>query len=116
MIKTMRNVMIVVAVLITNCQVSEKLYRGPTAAQTTIAMHATKNVSADPRISELYRANFRNFSCMRPYPCPLRAPWRNRPVASLDLFRGTPPPRLENGWRDEEERGGPYRRVLNDLF
>src|SRR4029450_7995690 len=73
MIKTMRNVMIVVAVLITNCQVSEKLYRGPTAAQTTIAMHATKNVSADPRISELYRANFRNWSCMRPERCTLRA-------------------------------------------
>jgi hypothetical protein len=37
-------------------------------------------------------------------------------VANLDLFHGAPPPRLENGWRDEEERGGPDRRVLNDLF
>src|SRR5437764_12702290 len=62
--KTMRKVMIVVAVLMTSCHVSEKWYRGPTAAHPTMAAQATKNISADPTTSELQRANLRKRSCI----------------------------------------------------
>src|SRR4029077_16562697 len=71
-----------------------------------IAIHATKNVSADPRISELYRANFRNFSCMETLAVHSACHPAHRPVASFDLFHAAPPPPLKNGRQGAEERGG----------
>src|SRR6185503_2792756 len=68
---TMRNVTMVVPVLITSCQVSEKPNSGPVAAQTSTVAQAAKNAVGDPARVEACRARswkcqVRLGSCIRP--------------------------------------------------
>jgi hypothetical protein len=66
--KTIRKVMIVVPVLMTHCQTSEKWKIGPVSAQTTIIATAAMKAQADPVASETLLANLRNASVMACYP------------------------------------------------
>lgn len=45
---TIKNVMMVVSVLITNCQFSEKWNSGPTAAQASTVSNAAQNTNGEP--------------------------------------------------------------------
>ena len=56
---TIKNVIIVVPVLITNCQVSENLQTGPVDAQTTTSSTADKNVQELPAAFDVLAANLR---------------------------------------------------------
>ena len=61
--------MIVVPVLITSCQVSEKPNIGPVTAQTTTIRTATMNVEARPAASEVrFAASPKNFLNLDPCP------------------------------------------------
>src|SRR5437016_14561694 len=64
MMNTMRKVMMVVAVLMTSCQVSEKPKTGPVAAHTRITTTADQKAAADPNRSEILRATWRNRSAL----------------------------------------------------
>src|SRR5688572_16813353 len=57
---TIKKVMMVVPVFITNCQVSLKPNRGPLTAQTTIISTATTNVAGLPAIRDVHFANREN--------------------------------------------------------
>ncbi len=57
--KTIRKVTIVVPVLITSCQVSEKPNSGPVAAQTTTTSAAVRNAQGDPTALEVRCEIFR---------------------------------------------------------
>src|ERR1043165_2790583 len=58
---TIKNVMIVVAVLITSCQVSEKWKSGPRTAQAIIATTAKAKAVGEPTASDNHWAQMRNF-------------------------------------------------------
>src|SRR5437773_2588399 len=58
----MRNVTIVVAVLITSCQVSENPKIGPVMPQTRIATTATRNAQGEPTAVAVAAESLRNFS------------------------------------------------------
>src|SRR5690349_19856032 len=70
--KTIRKVMIVVPVLITSCQTSEKWKNGPLMAQTTMIATATRKAQAVPGGAETLLENLRNASDIRRYPLALR--------------------------------------------
>jgi hypothetical protein len=59
--KTIRKVMIVVPVLIINCQVSEKPKIGPVNPQARIMVRAAIKAHPDPAILEILAANFRKY-------------------------------------------------------
>ena len=56
----MRNVMIVVPVLMTSCQVSLKLNSGPVTAHTTITPTAIANADGVPDMCEVHLAKWLN--------------------------------------------------------
>lgn len=60
----MRNVMIVVPVLMNNCQVLEKLNMGPVTNQTKMINSAPKKAAAVPAAVEILEAIRLNISCM----------------------------------------------------
>ena len=66
--KTIRNVMIVVEVLITSCQVSLNPNTGPSTAHSTTRALAPTKVEARPAKCDSALATFRNqlFCCMSP--------------------------------------------------
>ncbi|MNC91345.1 hypothetical protein D3C83_75870 [compost metagenome] len=57
MMKTMRNVTMVVLVLITSCHVSENLKIGPMQAQTMTMPNAIRKAGVEPVFSEIQLAN-----------------------------------------------------------
>jgi hypothetical protein len=57
---TMRNVIMVVLVFITNCQVSLKANIGPVAAQAMMRSRATAKVVGCPAAREVHLANWVN--------------------------------------------------------
>ena len=59
---TMRNVTIVVPVLTTSCQVSEKPNSGPLAAHTKTTQNATRNAAGEPTMPDTLCASLRNSS------------------------------------------------------
>ena len=62
----MRNVTMVVPVLMTSCQVSEKSKSGPVIAQTTITVTARMNAQGDPVASDVALAKDRKRSLIVP--------------------------------------------------
>src|SRR5262245_11329742 len=82
--KTIRKVTIVVPVLMTSCQVSEKPKRGPVAAQIRTMPRARKNVQAEPTTSDVTCANLRKNSFMVPLcdECPTRRRGLEHPPVS----------------------------------
>jgi hypothetical protein len=65
MTKTIRKVMIVVAVLITSCQVDENLKSGPLTSHTTMRRSAPANAAGCPAKLAHRRANPRRSSDAR---------------------------------------------------
>ncbi len=66
---------IVVAVLITNCQVSEKWKRGPAAAQTASVTQANRKAHGEPAAMEMEWAQSLNRSLRRPLGEPFFEPF-----------------------------------------
>src|SRR3989442_1054262 len=101
---TMRKVTIVVPVLITSCQVSEKPKIGPVTSHTRMTSTATVNAQAEPMVSETFVAVF-----------PIREALRGlRDFYVARLAEIDDPARLvEDG--DRDARGAPIRLALADV-
>src|SRR6266542_2312256 len=63
--------MTVVAVLTTNCHVSENLNIGPETSHMKINNRFTKNIQEEPRIEAAPTENLRNHSCICGFASPL---------------------------------------------
>jgi hypothetical protein len=70
--KTIKNVTMVVAVLITSCQVSEKPKIGPVTAHANKTAKDSTKAQGDPTISETLWENFRNNSFIIAIPVPMQ--------------------------------------------